>query len=362
MVDAKHAWQTYLVGGAVRDTLLGRAVVDKDWVVVGTTPATMLDLGFHQVGQDFPVFLHPQSKEEYALARTERKHGQGHRGFAVHASPEVTLEADLARRDLTVNAMAQDADGVIIDPYGGREDLQRRVLRHVSEAFVEDPLRVFRVARFAAQLPEFSVAEATQRLLQEMCASGELRTLSAERVWQECAKALAAVAPQRFIDVLEECGGLTDWLPELLGALVPVDQPTAAARFAWLSLDAEQLQALTARLRVPKAWQQLASDRQLYAPVLLAFPEVAVEAVYAALNATAAVHDTERLNRLVALIANPTQRDVLKANLPRMVDEIKQVRLPAAHGLEGEAYGNALQQLRRDALHRLLKEISIGPS
>ena len=214
----------YVVGGAVRDALLGRPVHDRDWVVVGSSPQAMLDAGFVAVGKDFPVFLHPQTHEEYALARTERKTGPGYHGFAVHAAPDVTLEQDLQRRDLTINAMAQDADGQIIDPYGGQADLQQRVLRHVGEAFAEDPVRILRLARFAARLTDFSVAPETLHLMQQMVASGEVDALVPERVWQELARGLMEARPSRMLQVLRDCGALARLLPEL-DALWGVPQP-----------------------------------------------------------------------------------------------------------------------------------------
>jgi tRNA nucleotidyltransferase (CCA-adding enzyme) len=205
--------KVYRVGGSVRDELLGRPIADRDYVVVGATPQQMIEQGFKPVGREFPVFLHPQTREEYALARTERKRGRGHRGFLFHAAPEVTLEEDLARRDLTINAIARDADGTLIDPYGGAGDLRRGVLRHVGPAFVEDPLRVLRVARFAARFG-FSVAEETETLLKAIAASGELATLTRERVWQELAKVLMEVQPSRFFIVLNRAGALAQLLPE----------------------------------------------------------------------------------------------------------------------------------------------------
>ena len=182
--------EIYLVGGAVRDALLGLSGSDRDWVVVGATPAQMLAQGFVPVGRDFPVFLHPESREEHALARTERKTGMGYKGFVVHTSPEVTLEQDLARRDLTINAMAQDVHGRLIDPYGGQTDLARKVLRHVTEAFREDPVRILRLARFAARFGDFQVAPETLALCQEMVALGEVDALVPERVWQELERGL----------------------------------------------------------------------------------------------------------------------------------------------------------------------------
>ena len=211
--------QIYMVGGAVRDKLLGRPVNDHDWVVVGATPEQMLALGYLPVGRDFPVFLHPDTREEYALARTERKSGRGYRGFVVESSPDVTLEEDLARRDLTINAIAVGADPSSaaghFDPYGGERDLQDRVLRHVTDAFREDPVRILRVARFAARFTDFTVAPETMQLMREMVAHGEADHLVAERVWQELARGLMEERPSRMFDVLRECGALKVVLPEV---------------------------------------------------------------------------------------------------------------------------------------------------
>lgn len=207
----------YLVGGAVRDELLGYPVKERDWVVVGASPEAMLSAGYTQVGKDFPVFLHPQSKDEHALARTERKKGHGYTGFAIHADSSVTLEEDLRRRDLTVNAMAMDDEGQVIDPFGGRQDLCARQLRHVSEAFTEDPLRVLRVARFAARYAHlgFSVAPETLALMRDIVAAGELAFLPVERVWVETERALGETDPQVFIEILKSCGALAALFPEV---------------------------------------------------------------------------------------------------------------------------------------------------
>jgi tRNA nucleotidyltransferase (CCA-adding enzyme) len=218
--------KVYLVGGAVRDRLLGRSVGERDYVVVGATPEDLLRQGYQQVGRDFPVFLHPQTKDEYALARTERKVAPGYHGFLCHAAPDVTLEEDLARRDLTINALAEDADGTLIDPYGGRADLEARVLRHVSPAFAEDPVRILRVARFAARFAAlgFRVADETLALMRTMVAAGEVDALVPERVWQELAKALAEATPSVFFATLRDCGALARLLPEL-DRLFGVPQP-----------------------------------------------------------------------------------------------------------------------------------------
>jgi tRNA nucleotidyltransferase (CCA-adding enzyme) len=226
--------KVYSVGGSVRDELLGLPVKDHDWVVVGSTPEEMERLGYKAVGRDFPVFLHPATHEEYALARTERKVARGYKGFQVSASPEVTLEQDLARRDLTINALARDASGTLIDPFGGERDLRAGVLRHVSPAFSEDPVRILRVARFAARFG-FSVAPDTARLMVSMVEDGEADALVPERVWQEFARGLMEQDPWRMLAVLAECGLLARWLPEL-GLVFPADEPSAvlahALRFA----------------------------------------------------------------------------------------------------------------------------------
>ncbi len=216
--------QRYLVGGAVRDAMLGVPIGDRDWVLVGATPDALIAQGYLPVGRDFPVFLHPQTREEVALARTERKTAPGYQGFAIHAAPDVTLEQDLARRDLTINAMAQDDAGRVIDPYGGQRDLERRVLRHVSPAFAEDPVRILRLARFAARFDGFEVAPETQALMRSMVDGGEVDALVPERVWQELSRGLMEARPSRMFEVLRACGALHRLLPEV-DALFGVPQP-----------------------------------------------------------------------------------------------------------------------------------------
>jgi tRNA nucleotidyltransferase (CCA-adding enzyme) len=231
-ISTPHPWgimdrmQIYEVGGAVRDALLGLEVGERDWVVVGATPEQLLKLGYRPVGKDFPVFLHPQTGEQYALARTERKVAPGYTGFEFHTSEQVSLEEDLERRDLTINAIARDGDGNIIDPWGGRRDLEARVLRHVSEAFGEDPLRVLRTARFAARFAGlgFEIAPETLRLMGEIVTSGEIDALRPERIWQETERALEGPRPEVYFEVLRECGALARVLPEV-EALFGVPQP-----------------------------------------------------------------------------------------------------------------------------------------
>ncbi len=267
----------YRVGGAVRDALLGLPPGDTDWVVVGATPERMAELGFTPVGRDFPVFLHPETKEEYALARTERKTARGYQGFVFNCSPDVTLEEDLARRDLTINAIAQAEDGTLVDPFGGQRDIEARVLRHVSDAFAEDPVRVLRLARFAARFPDFSVAPETMALMRRMVQSGEVDALVPERSWQEIARGLMTSKPSRMFSVLRECGALARILPEL-DALADGDGFARALRAVDRAADADEplevrfaalcariapqpvpvIEAIAARLRAPNACRDLA--------------------------------------------------------------------------------------------------------
>jgi tRNA nucleotidyltransferase (CCA-adding enzyme) len=250
--------KAYVVGGAVRDELLGLPVQDKDFVVVGATPEEMTAAGYKPVGKDFPVFLHPQTHEEYALARTERKSGRGYKGFIVHSAPDVTLEQDLARRDLTINAIARAKDGSLVDPFNGRKDLQDGVLRHVSAAFAEDPVRILRVARFAARF-SFRIADETMQLMKQMVDSGEANHLVRERVWQEFAKGLAEPHPEMMFDALERCGLRAKLLPELktLPQRFEGSLPVRFAVLCWPLAEAE-IDALCARLRVPNEERELA--------------------------------------------------------------------------------------------------------
>lgn len=240
----------YLVGGAVRDRLLGRVGGDRDWVVVGGTPEAMQAQGFRPVGKDFPVFLHPETGEEYALARTERKSGRGYKGFVVHTSPDVTLDDDLLRRDLTINAMAQDEHGQVIDPHGGQADLAAQVLRHVSPAFGEDPVRILRLARFAARFPDFSVAPDTLALMRQMVDEGEVDHLVPERVWQELARGMMEARPSRLFEVLRDCGALARLLPEL-DALWGVPQRAEYHPEIDTGVHAMMVMDMSARLQAP---------------------------------------------------------------------------------------------------------------
>ena len=346
----------YLVGGAVRDELLGRAVRERDWVVVGATPEAMIALGYRQVGRDFPVFLHPETQEEYALARTERKTGPGHTGFVCHAGPEVTLEEDLLRRDLTINAMARAPDGSIIDPFGGTADLQQHRLRHVSPAFEEDPLRVFRVARFAAQLPEFEVAPETMELMRLMAAENQLAQLSAERVWQELRKALSCASPVRFFEVLSQAGALSPWMAELEGLAVgfPPALGGPELRFGslgWLVGD-QQMEALSNRLRVPRRYQRLSGLIGRFGRGLAIWQRARPEQVLAALQALGAFsagQDPDPALRIVEACA-----DVDLRPLRHLTEELNAVTASAFQdqGLAGRALGEAIDGARIELIRR----------
>jgi tRNA nucleotidyltransferase (CCA-adding enzyme) len=299
--------KTFVVGGAVRDELLGLPVKDRDHVVVGATPDAMLRQGFKPVGKDFPVFLHPQTHEEHALARTERKSGRGYKGFTVHAAPDVSLEDDLKRRDLTINAMAKAADGTLIDPFGGRRDLNDGVLRHVSEAFAEDPVRILRVARFAARFG-FRVADETMRLMREMVKSGEADFLVPERVWQEFSRGLAEPHPERMFEVLEACSLRQKLLPELkaipqkLAGSVPV-------RFSLLAwpLKESEVNSLCERLRAPNEVRELALLACRNRLALRAAPSLLPETVLQLFKRADAFRRAERFRDLleVAKLAEP---------------------------------------------------------
>lgn len=399
----------YAVGGAVRDRRLGRPVTERDWVVVGATPEAMTARGFEPVGQAFPVFLHPRTHEEYALARTERKTGAGYHGFTFHAHPDVDLETDLARRDLTINAMAEAPDGTLIDPFGGQADLAARQLRHVSPAFQEDPVRILRLARFAAELAPFgfTVAESTMALCRGMVADGEVDALVPERVWQETAKALMAPAPQRFIEVLRDCGALAVLMPEIdclfgipqparhhpeidtgvhvlmvleQAARLDADQPT---RFSALVHDlgkgitpAGQLpghrghevrgvplvEALCERLRVPGACRDLALAVTRYHFDCHRIRELPAEAVLAVLEGLDAFRRPARLDGfLLACEADYRGRSGLEDRPYPQADWLRGTfeacraidAAPfVAAGLQGAAIGHAIREARLTAIRQ----------
>ncbi|MCE8016303.1 polynucleotide adenylyltransferase [Halomonas sp. MCCC 1A17488] len=364
--------EVYRVGGAVRDARLGWPTADTDWVVVGATPAEMQRRGFRPVGRDFPVFLHPETHEEYALARTERKSGHGYTGFEVHASPDVTLEEDLARRDLTINAMAETPEGELVDPYGGQQDLSAKVLRHVSPAFVEDPLRVLRTARFLARYARlgFVIAGETRALMGELATSGELTHLVAERVWTETEKALAEADPAVYFRTLHECGALTPLMPELVEEEAAFERALARLarlpgdlseeerpRWRWARLvehlgDARQA-ALAERLRLPRRYRDLGRQaaltrqlRQQAAP--------GADDVKAWLDGIDAWRRDERVPPLIALVAldAPGLAERLERAW-RAVSQLEARRL-VAEGFHGGELGRELARRRRAILVREL--------
>ncbi|MDI5935510.1 polynucleotide adenylyltransferase [Halomonas kalidii] len=370
-----HGLEVYRVGGAVRDARLGWPVYDNDWVVVGATPEALTRRGFRPVGRDFPVFLHPETHEEYALARTERKSGHGYTGFTVHASPEVTLEEDLARRDLTINAMAETPGGELIDPHGGLADLEARRLRHVSSAFVEDPLRVLRTARFLARYAGlgFVIADETRALMAELVDSGELAHLVAERVWTETEKALGEPWPEVYFQALDECGALAQLLPELvadrealdeaLGRLhrLPEDiEAEQEVRWRWARLVEHLAEparaALAERLRLPRAHADLARQAALTRTLRREAERAAPDGarVMAWLDGIDAWRRSERVAPLISLVsldAPELAEDLALAW--RLAAQI----LPALlmeEGFKGRELGAELARRRREAIDAAL--------
>jgi tRNA nucleotidyltransferase (CCA-adding enzyme) len=382
--------EIYLVGGAVRDTRLGLPVKERDWVVVGATPQDMLALGYQPVGKDFPVFLHPQSKEEYALARTERKTGHGYTGFETCADPGITLEQDLLRRDLTINAMAETPGGELIDPYQGMDDLHNGVLRHVSPAFSEDPVRVLRTARFAARFaPQgFHVAHDTNALMRRMVQNGEVSHLVPERVWAELVKALDTERPARFFKVLNGCGALAVLFPELVpaddsaaennhgqqGFALPVLEQAVTlssripVRFAALACDIDNLQpgsldddALASfcdRYRVPNACRELARLSLQQRHRLQTATELSAGALLGLLNSVDAFRRADRFTELLLVCAADAavyQRECNSDYLQQALAAAKSVSTEELQkqGLSGKEIGAALQQKRIEAIKRL---------
>ena len=351
--------KTYRVGGAVRDTLLGYPFVETDWVVVGSTPEALIAAGYTQVGRDFPVFLHSDTKEEYALARTERKTGPGYRGFVVHADPSVTLEQDLERRDLTINAMAMDEAGEVIDPYGGRQDLDSKLLKHVSPHFVEDPLRVLRVARFAARYHHlgFAAAPETLTLMREIVSAGELAHLSTERIWVETEKALGEQHPEIYWQVLADCGALTALMPELavsqgIGALARAATHTSRADCRWAALLADlpegRARNASERLKAPNSYTHLAERVSAWRPKLKAALRDA-SACMTLLKALDALRRDEPVTgfceTLMALEQNSAdaQTAIAKLHGARQAAQAVTAADFTAQGLEGPALGAAIQ-------------------
>ncbi len=356
----------YAVGGAVRDELLALPVKDRDYVVVGATPEEMIRLGYQPVGKDFPVFLHPKTHEEYALARTERKTARGYRGFHVYAAPEVTLEQDLSRRDLTINAIARDARGHIIDPYHGAQDLKRGVLRHVSPAFAEDPVRILRAARFAARFG-FSVAPATLRLMRAMVEAGEADALVPERVWQELAIGLMEPKPSKMFTLLRKCGALARVLPELAGAwasraqyarslraldfaaargyVLPVRYAVLACSLAGIDAPEGALRHLSARLRAPADARDLALLALRYADVIGRGAKLDAKAVVSLLQLCDAWRRPERFEQLLQAVGSRgAKRSRPLAAAPRLLAAV-----PAARAVDAGAIARRESEPQRIA-------------
>ena len=367
----------YVVGGAVRDALLGLPYGDRDWVVVGSTPQAMLSRGFLPVGEDFPVFLHPTTQEEYALARTERKSGRGYRGFTFYAGAEVTLEEDLARRDLTINAMAQAPDGTLFDPYGGQQDLAKRRLRHVGEAFGEDPVRILRLARFAARFTDFSVASETLTLCRQMVQDGEVDHLVPERVWQELSRGLRSEVPSRMFDVLNECGALSIVMPgfvydEKLGALIDevrrVLVPNLPSLYALAMSETPDSDTLSKHLRTPTECQQWASllptvlERMRDVPALPPWDGQDLEAMYGLIERADGLRRPDRLLDLLTLACwlqgRSPQPWISALEAARGVD----AGAVAANlrGARGPEIASAVRQARLAAVSELMTTVARG--
>ncbi|MDN6179492.1 MAG: polynucleotide adenylyltransferase [Halomonas subglaciescola] len=364
--------EVYRVGGAVRDALLGRPVWDNDWVVVGATPDMMRRRGFKPVGRDFPVFLHPDTAEEYALARTERKAGHGYAGFTLYASPDVTLEEDLIRRDLTVNAVAEARDGTLVDPYGGRADMERRTLRHVSAAFSEDPLRVLRTARFLARYAElgFTIAPETQALMAQVSNSGELAHLAAERVWAESEKALGESSPEAYFTALDGCGALAAWWAEIAGEALAACLAAMASVPAWPEislahwryarlvspLDDERRNALAERLKLPRAVIDLA--RHGAATARLVSQPLTTGAVMDWLDGQDSWRRPERARAQLALVKAlaPERHEALEQAFQAAAAISPQALM--AKGYKGAELGKQIGVSRCDAVERALCQSS----
>ncbi|WP_272885322.1 hypothetical protein [Aliamphritea ceti] len=349
--------QIYLVGGAVRDKLLGYPIYDRDWVVVGASADIMLQKGFSQVGQDFPVFIHKDTGEEYALARTERKSGKGYTGFQYHASKDVTLEEDLLRRDLTINAMAEDSNGKIIDPFHGQQDLQQRILRHVSPAFAEDPLRVLRVARFAARYAHlgFTLAPETLTLMQQLANSDELSFLTPERVWQEMQRALGEQTPQTFIQVLEDSHANSKLFPEL--NIQPAQltllnaNASAEVRCALLLLkcagSAESIKAFSIRQRLPNTFRDLALQVFRGAADIISYPQLSAQQKLQLILDLDLMRRPEKLSAIfeACRILNAAPELIADQKLPELLTQLASIKPKKimAEGFKGKALGEAIR-------------------
>lgn len=360
----------YLVGGAVRDQLLGLPVTERDYVVVGATPEEMIAQGYKPVGKEFPVFLHPQTKEEYALARTERKIAKGYKGFTFYAAPEVTLQEDLKRRDLTINAMAETPEGEIIDYYGGQQDLKNKILRHVSPAFAEDPVRILRVARFAARFADFQVHPETMQLMRDMVQAGEVDALVPERVWQEMERALGEVHPERFFETLKNCNALTilfaeiDQLTKAMVILHKAAELTTSKeiRFAAMlyNVTEQQVQSLCDRYRVPNEYRDLAllvvRNRKSYE---MLNENSGAEFILNLLEKLDVIRRPERFEKFLAVCKinyqNYQMANKILQNAYEAINNISIQNL-LAKGFSGKAMADELRKLRIAAIEKIKKD------
>lgn len=354
----------YLVGGAVRDQLLGLPVKERDWVVVGASVNDMLRQGFRQVGKEFPVFIHPKTGDEYALARMERKVAPGYKGFTFDASPKVSLEDDLLRRDLTINAMAETHDGTLIDPYGGKNDLQAKILRHVSPAFAEDPVRILRVGRLLARYHHlgFKIADETMNMMTKMVAAGEVDALVAERVWKELERALGEKNPEQFFEVLKQCGALSKLFPEVTDyTIIATQLPYPDIRFAVLlhTCAAEDITALCGRYRVPNDYQQLAKLTAAHHVSALNAKQLSAEELVQLFGALDIYRRFERFKLFVTACQVIARAESFDAEwLLRCAEVAKNydVQLLIAAGLQGNELAARLKLERIKAVEKWLKD------
>ena len=358
----------YLVGGAVRDKLLGLTPKENDWVVVGATVDDMMKLGYKQVGKDFPVFLHPETKEEYALARTERKVGRGYTGFSFDTSPDVTLEEDLKRRDLTINAIAENPDGKLIDPYHGKEDLDKKLLRHVSPAFSEDPVRILRIARFAARFAElgFHIAPETTALMKQMVISGEVDALVAERVWKELERALAEKHPEEFFFVLADCDALFALFPELsaqgpeMNALIRVTEQSLdpIVRFAALlhGVSEEGIKKISERYRAPSEYRELALLIARYLPNYQKASQLSAKEILDLLLKLDAFRREDRFEKFLLASAASSETSS-SAWLKQCLTAAKSIdaRAFVDAGIQGKEIAEKLNEKRQEAIQKLIR-------
>lgn len=361
--------RVYLVGGAVRDKLLGLSVSEKDWVVVGATPAIMVAKGFKPVGKEFPVFLHPETHEQYALARTERKISKGYKGFTFYAAPDVTLEDDLKRRDLTINAIAETPEGKLVDPYGGQQDLKNKIMRHVSSAFHEDPVRILRVARLATKFPGFSIHPDTLALMKKIVQRGEVDALLPERVWQEWVRSLDNKKPTRFFEVLNNCDALSILFPEIylngkgIAALDLITNKTSSSviRFAALlhNLSCKTIQSLAQRYRLPNEYTELALLTAHFRSLYANSDKMNENELLNFIMKTDALRRDRRFEQFILVCDSINSTVTLHHNerIKRIIEVIKSVDIKSLQkqGLKGEAFAKALKKLRIEAIQQFIQ-------